>query len=97
MAEKKEIVLRAVRREGRGKNDARRARREGQVPVTIYGGAAEAVAGARRVIGIHRMRGHGRIEQVGAGVPAEQRLRLRADAFVRIEQAAEPVDDASIS
>src|SRR5437667_1213457 len=44
MAEKKEIVLRAVRREGRGKNDARRARREGQVPVTIYGGAAEAVA-----------------------------------------------------
>src|SRR5438105_10062751 len=44
MAEKKEIVLRAVRREGRGKNDARRARREGQVPVTIYGGAAGPVA-----------------------------------------------------
>src|SRR5438876_7051815 len=44
MAEKKEIILRATRREGRGKNDARRARREGQVPVTIYGGAAEAVA-----------------------------------------------------
>src|SRR5213082_509047 len=44
MAEKKEIIVRAVRREGRGKNDARRARREGQVPVTIYGGGAEAVA-----------------------------------------------------
>lgn len=44
MAEKKEIVVRAVRREGRGKNDARRARREGQVPVTIYGGGTEAVA-----------------------------------------------------
>src|SRR5438876_1582444 len=44
MAEKKEIILRATRREGRGKNDARRARRQGQVPVTIYGGAAEAVA-----------------------------------------------------
>ena len=44
MAEKKEIIVRAVRREGRGKNDARRARRDGQVPVTIYGGGAEAVA-----------------------------------------------------
>jgi large subunit ribosomal protein L25 len=44
MAEKKEIIVRAVRREGRGKNDARRARREGQVPVVIYGGATEAVA-----------------------------------------------------
>ena len=44
MAEKKEIIVRAVRREGRGKNDARRARREGQVPVTIYGGGTDAVA-----------------------------------------------------
>ena len=43
MAEKKEIILKATRREGRGKNDARRARRDGQVPVTIYGGAGEAV------------------------------------------------------
>src|SRR5438445_8482918 len=44
MAEKKEIILRAVRREGRGKNDARRARRNGQVPVTIYGGTGGTVA-----------------------------------------------------
>ncbi|PYS21453.1 MAG: 50S ribosomal protein L25 [Acidobacteria bacterium] len=44
MAEKKDITVRATRREGRGKNDARRARREGQVPVTIYGGGTEAVA-----------------------------------------------------
>src|SRR5207237_1417292 len=44
MAEKKDITVRATQREGRGKNDARRARREGQVPVTIYGGGAEAVA-----------------------------------------------------
>src|SRR2546421_12669454 len=44
MAEKKEIIVRAKRREGRGKNDSRRARREGQVPVTIYGGAGEAVS-----------------------------------------------------
>jgi large subunit ribosomal protein L25 len=44
MAEKKEIILRATPRDGRGKNDARRARRNGQVPVTIYGGSAQAVA-----------------------------------------------------
>lgn len=44
MAEKKEIIVRAQSRDGRGKNDARRARRNGQVPVTIYGGKGEAVA-----------------------------------------------------
>jgi len=44
MAEKKEIIVRATTRQGRGKNDARRARRNGQVPVTIYGGTGEAVA-----------------------------------------------------
>jgi large subunit ribosomal protein L25 len=44
MAEKKEIILRATLREGRGKNDARRARRDGQVPLTIYGGEGAAVA-----------------------------------------------------
>ena len=44
MVEKKDIMVRAVRREGRGKNDARRARRNGQVPVTMYGGAGEAVS-----------------------------------------------------
>src|SRR4051812_31767398 len=44
MAEKKDITVRATKREGRGKNDSRRARREGQVPITIYGGGTEAVA-----------------------------------------------------
>jgi large subunit ribosomal protein L25 len=44
MAEKKEIIVKATAREGRGKNDARRARRNGQVPVTIYGGEGAAVA-----------------------------------------------------
>jgi len=44
MAEKKEIVVRAAARTGRGKNDSRRARRDGQVPVTIYGGEGETVA-----------------------------------------------------
>ena len=44
MAEKKEIIVKAAQREGRGKNDSRRARRAGQVPVTIYGGQGEAVA-----------------------------------------------------
>ncbi|HYJ46118.1 MAG TPA: 50S ribosomal protein L25, partial [Pyrinomonadaceae bacterium] len=44
MAERKEITVRATRRDGRGKNDARRARRDGLVPVTVYGGEGEAVA-----------------------------------------------------
>jgi large subunit ribosomal protein L25 len=46
MAERKEITVRAVRREGRGKNDAGRLRREGLVPLTIYGGEGGAVAAA---------------------------------------------------
>ena len=44
MAEKKEFRVQAKQREGRGKNDARRARREGMVPITVYGGGAETVA-----------------------------------------------------
>jgi large subunit ribosomal protein L25 len=43
-AEKKEFRVQAKQREGRGKNDARRVRREGMVPVTVYGGGAETVA-----------------------------------------------------
>ena len=44
MAERKEITVRASARNGRGKNDSRRVRREGLVPVTIYGGEGETVA-----------------------------------------------------
>lgn len=44
MAEKKEYRVQAKQRDGRGKNDARRARREGMVPITVYGGDAETVA-----------------------------------------------------
>jgi large subunit ribosomal protein L25 len=44
MAEKNDIPVRATQREGRGKNDARRARREGLVPVTIYGGEGGSVS-----------------------------------------------------
>lgn len=44
MADKKEITVRATLRAGRGKNDARRTRREGQVPVTVYGGEGGTVA-----------------------------------------------------
>src|SRR5687767_255113 len=43
-AEKKEFKIRAKQRDGRGKNDARRVRREGMVPVTVYGGGAETLA-----------------------------------------------------
>ncbi len=44
MAEHKEITVRAQMREGRGKNDSRRARRAGMVPVTVYGGEGDTVA-----------------------------------------------------
>lgn len=44
MAEKKEFRIQAKQRQGRGKNDARRARRDGMVPITVYGGGVETVA-----------------------------------------------------
>jgi len=44
MAEQKDITVRAKTREGRGKNDARRARVAGLVPVTVYGGEGGTVA-----------------------------------------------------
>ena len=46
MAERKEIIIRATRRTGRGKNDARRLRRNGYVPLSIYGGEGEPVSAA---------------------------------------------------
>lgn len=42
MAEK--FVVKAEKREGRGKNDSRRLRQEGKIPVSVYGGGGEAVA-----------------------------------------------------
>lgn len=42
MAEK--IVVKAEKREGRGKNINRRLRREGKVPVVVYGGGTESLA-----------------------------------------------------
>src|SRR5258705_4455245 len=44
MADQKNITVRTTKREGRGKNDARRARREGMVPVSVYGGEGGSVA-----------------------------------------------------
>jgi len=44
MAEKKEFKIQAKQRNGRGKNDARRVRRDGMVPITVYGGGTETVA-----------------------------------------------------
>lgn len=57
MAERKEYKVQATVRSGRGKNDARRARRDGMVPITVYGGGAEtvtAVAPARELAAILR-------------------------------------------
>ncbi len=44
MADK--VVIKAEKREDRGKNDARRLRRDGKVPVIVYGGGGESVAAA---------------------------------------------------
>lgn len=49
MAEHKEITVQAQKREGRGKNDSRRARRDGMVPVTVYGGEGGTVAALARL------------------------------------------------
>lgn len=42
MADK--VVVKAEKRENRGKNDSRRLRTEGKIPVSVYGGGEEAVA-----------------------------------------------------
>ena len=46
MAERQEITVRAELRAGRGKNDARRLRARGLVPLTIYGGEGEPISAA---------------------------------------------------
>lgn len=42
MADK--VVVKALKRDGRGKNDARRLRADGKIPVSIYGGGGETIA-----------------------------------------------------
>src|SRR4051794_24564491 len=44
MAQTQDITVKGQLRQGRGKNDARRLRREGMVPLTVYGGEGEAVS-----------------------------------------------------
>jgi large subunit ribosomal protein L25 len=44
MAEKIEIIVKAALRTGKGKNDSRRARAAGQVPVVMYGGTEGSVS-----------------------------------------------------
>lgn len=44
MADKKQIIVKAALRTGKGKNDSRRARANGQVPVVMYGGGQDSVA-----------------------------------------------------
>jgi large subunit ribosomal protein L25 len=46
MAERQEITVRAELRAGRGKNDSRRLRARGLVPLTIYGGGGDPMAAA---------------------------------------------------
>jgi large subunit ribosomal protein L25 len=50
MAETREqVTVQAEAREGRGKNDSRRMRAEGKVPVTIYGGGGESVSATAKL------------------------------------------------
>ena len=49
MAERKEITVRAELRNGRGKNDARRTRADGLVPLTVYGGEGETISAVARL------------------------------------------------
>jgi large subunit ribosomal protein L25 len=44
MADRKEVTVKGRIREGRGKNDARRVRAQGFVPVTVYGGGGDPLA-----------------------------------------------------
>jgi large subunit ribosomal protein L25 len=46
MAERQEITVKGEQRAGRGKNDSRRLRARGMVPLTIYGGGGESVSAA---------------------------------------------------
>lgn len=46
MAERVSVTVRAELRAGRGKNDARRLRARGMVPLTVYGGDGEPVSAA---------------------------------------------------
>jgi len=38
------VTVKAEKREGRGKNDTRRLRAEGKIPISVYGGGEDAVA-----------------------------------------------------
>lgn len=50
MAENNEqVTVQAQVRQGRGKNDSRRMRADGRVPVTIYGGEGEAVSATAKL------------------------------------------------
>lgn len=73
MSEK--IVIKAQVREGRGKNDTRRLRATGKIPVSIYGGGGEAVAAVAELKDIAAViRSEGGVDSVfsvdveGAGV-----------------------------
>lgn len=56
MAENNEqVVIQAEARNGRGKNDSRRLRAAGKVPVTIYGGEGEAIAAVANLADLARV------------------------------------------
>ncbi|HYA97373.1 MAG TPA: 50S ribosomal protein L25 [Methylomirabilota bacterium] len=66
-----EIIVEAAPRPSRGKNEARRLRKSGQVPAVLYGGAGDTVAlavNAKQVGGILRSpSGHNTLFKVNVG------------------------------
>ncbi len=76
----KEITVEASAREARGKNEARRLRREGKIPATLYGGGKDSVPVrlvAKQINQIlHSAAGHNTIFQVALGEGAREAAML---------------------
>src|SRR4051812_16422302 len=72
MAEK--VVVKAEKRETRGKNEARRLRTQGKIPVVVYGGGGESVAAAAEVKELAA------ILRTGAGVNTVFSLEVAGEA-----------------
>jgi large subunit ribosomal protein L25 len=75
----RDITVEATPRDSRGKNAARRLRRQGQVPAVLYGGGKDSVPvslSARQITQIlHSATGHNTIFQIAVG-PAREAAML---------------------
>jgi large subunit ribosomal protein L25 len=76
----KDITVEASRRDSRGKNEARRLRRQGRIPAVLYGGGKDSVPvalNARQISQIlHSVTGHNTIFQVALDDGAREAAML---------------------